>query len=296
MKVALISLGKMGREIAINLLRAGHQLTVYNRTEAKARELEARGAKTSASPAAAAAGADAVLNMVFDDAAVEQVTFGSGGILDAMPESSVHVCLSTIGIPLAKRLEQEHRRRNRYYVSAPVMGRPDAARDAKLIVFAAGSTDAIEKVRPLFDRIGRATFIAGASAWQANLFKVSANFMISSMLETFAEAQALVQKAGCDRMEFLAAMIEFWQSPIYRNYGSLIANGQFDPPGATLMLGIKDNGLVLDAATELAVPMPVASVVRDQMLSAVAAGNAELDWSSLADTAFRNAGLKPDRP
>jgi 3-hydroxyisobutyrate dehydrogenase-like beta-hydroxyacid dehydrogenase len=86
-------------------------------------------------------------------------------------------------------------------------------------------------------------------------------------------------------------MAEFWGSPDYRNYGTLIATGMYAPPGATLALGLKDNRLLLNVASELFVPPPVASFVRDQTLAAIAAGNAELDWSSLTNTAFRNAGL-----
>jgi hypothetical protein len=89
-------------------------------------------------------------------------------------------------------------------------------------------------------------------------------------------------------------MAEFWGSPVYRNYGTLIATGMYAPPGATLALGLKDNRLLLNVASELSVPLPVASLVRDQMLAAIAAGSAELDWSSLTNTALQNAGLTPN--
>jgi 3-hydroxyisobutyrate dehydrogenase-like beta-hydroxyacid dehydrogenase len=121
------------------------------------------------------------------------------------------------------------------------------------------------------------------------------NFMISSMLETFGEAQALIRKAGLEPNEFVQLMAEFWGSPVYRNYGTLIATGMYAPPGATLALGLKDNRLLLNVAGELSVPLPVASLVRDQMLAAIAAGSAELDWSSLTNTALQNAGLTPKR-
>jgi 3-hydroxyisobutyrate dehydrogenase-like beta-hydroxyacid dehydrogenase len=295
MKVALIGLGKMGIEVAANLLRSGHRLTVYNRTAAKAQELRTRGATIASTPAEAAAAVEIVLTAVLDDAALEEVTFGPGGILPALPEGAVHVCLSTIGVELARRMSKEHKERGREYLGAPVFGRPEAAREAKLIIVAGGSTPSIAKAQPIFEAIGRIAFTAGTEPWQANLFKLCGNFMISSMLETFAEAQALVRKAGSEPAAFVDVMAELWGSPVYRNYGALIANGKFDPPGGTLALGLKDNRLLLDAARELSVPLPVASLVRDQMLAAIAAGNAELDWASLSDTAIRNAGLTPRR-
>jgi 3-hydroxyisobutyrate dehydrogenase-like beta-hydroxyacid dehydrogenase len=291
MRVALIGLGKMGIEVAGNLMKAGHTLTVYNRTAAKAEALERIGATVAKTPADAAQNAEVVFTIVLDDAALDAVTFGPDGILHSLPPGSLHVGLSTISIDMAKRLEHEHRLQGQDYLSAPVLGRPEAARGAKLIFIAGGPTPSLAKVQPIFDALGRFTLVAGAAPWQANLFKLCSNFMISSMIESFGEAQALVRKSGSDPKEFVSLMSEFWGSPIYRTYGSLIATRSYDPPGGTLALGLKDNRLLLDAARELAVPLPTASLIRDQMLSAIAAGNAELDWSSLTDTAIRNAGL-----
>ncbi len=295
MKVALIGLGKMGLEIAENLMRSGHRLTVYNRTQSKAQPLKELGAKIASTPREAVADAEVVLTIVLDDQAFETVTFGPDGILEALGEEAVHAGLSTLSIEFAKRLKKEHSQRNRAYVGAPVFGRPEAAREAKLIITAGGTPDSIAKLQPIFDAIGRVTFTAGAEAWHAALFKLCGNFMLSSMVETFGEAQALVRKAGLKPTEFVQVMTELWGSPVYKNYGMLIANGKYDPPGGTLALGLKDNRLVLDAGRDLSVPLPVASVVRDQMLAAIAAGNAELDWASLSDTAIRNAGLTPNR-
>ena len=294
MNTAVVGLGKMGVEIAGTLLRSGHAVAVYNRTAGKAQRLADLGARVAATPREAAAGADVVLTMVLDDAGFEEVTFGPDGILEGLPESAVHAGLSTISVALAKRLADAHTQRGRAYVGAPVLGRPEAARDAKLIVMVGGDAAAIAKLQPVLDAIGRTTFPAGAQPWQANLFKLCSNFMIASMLETFGESQALVRKAGSSPAEFVALMAEFWGSPIYRNYGTLISQRKYDPPGATLTMGLKDNRLLLEAARDLTVPLPTASLIRDQMLAAIAAGNAELDWASVSDTAIRNAGLTID--
>ena len=291
MKVALIGLGKMGIEMANHLLVAGHDLTVFNRTIDKAKPLEDRGATIATTPADASRHAELVLSSLLDDEAVEQVALGAEGICQTLSEGSIHVGLSTVSVALAKRLTSQHRQRGQGYIGAPVIGRPDAAREATLIIVAGGDTAEIDRARPLFDVLGRSVFVAGSEPWQASLFKLCCNFMISSMLETFGEALAAIRKAGSEPQDFVALMADFWGSPIYKNYGSLIVSGQFDPPGATLALGVKDNGLLLDAAKTLQVPMPIASLVRDQMLSAMALGYADLDWASLALVAARSACL-----
>ena len=193
----------MGLEIGANLLRSGHRLTVYNRTAGKSQELERRGATAASTPKEAVSEAEIVLTIVLDDAAMEEVTLGPDGILEALPKSAVHVGLSTIGIEFAKRMDNEHQQRGRQYVGAPVFGRPEAAREAKLIIVTGGAPAAVSKAQPIFASIGRMTFPAGTKAWQANLFKLCGNFMISSMLESFGEAQALVRKAARIRLSSL---------------------------------------------------------------------------------------------
>jgi 3-hydroxyisobutyrate dehydrogenase-like beta-hydroxyacid dehydrogenase len=217
------------------------------------------------------------------------------GVASLGSSCDVHAGLSTISVELAKRMKKEHARRGREYVGAPMFGRPEAAREAKLLIVTGGAPSSISKLQPIFRAIGRLSFTAGAEPWHANLFKLCGNFMISSMLETFGEAQALIRKAGLEPNEFVQLMAEFWGSAVYCNYGTLIVTGMYAPPGATLALGLKDNRLLLNVASELSVPLPVASLVRDQMLAAIAAGNAELDWSSLTNTALQNAGLTPKR-
>jgi 3-hydroxyisobutyrate dehydrogenase-like beta-hydroxyacid dehydrogenase len=289
MKLAFIGLGNMGSGMARNLVRAGFDVTVYNRTRRKAEAIEK--ARVAGSPAEAATGADAVMTMLADDPAVEAVVFGENGIASALPKDAMHISHSTISAALARRLASEHAARGQRYLSAPVFGRPEAAEAKKLVVVAAGAADTIEHARPLFDAIGRATFIAGAEPWQANVLKLCGNFMIASMLETFGEAFATLRKSGVDPHMFLEIMNTLFASPVYAGYGAAIADAKFQPAGFALKLGLKDVRLVLAAADECASPMPVASVLRDQFLSGVARGQGEWDWSSIAAVAARNAGL-----
>ena len=282
----------MGSAMARNLLRAGYRVAVFNRSREKAEALLANGARVADSPADACAAAEAVITMLADDRAVEQVTFGENGIAAALPEGAVHISCSTIGVALAGRLATEHQRRGQGYLSAPVFGRPEAAESRKLLVVAAGPAALVERCRPLFDAIGRQTFVPGTDAAQANAVKLCGNFMIAAMLEAFSEAFATLRKADVSPELFLETMNALFASPVYAGYGSLIAGRKFDPAGFALRLGLKDVRLTLEAAEHFAAPMPLASLIRDHLLSAMAHEQADLDWSSLSQVAARNAGLE----
>jgi 3-hydroxyisobutyrate dehydrogenase-like beta-hydroxyacid dehydrogenase len=291
MNIAFVGLGKMGVGMARNLLKAGHRLTVYNRTRKKAEAFAREGATVANSPAEAAREAEAVFTMLSDDHAVADVVLGEQGIAVGLRPGAVHISSSTMSTAFARTLAEEHAKRKQVMITAAVFGRPDVAEAKKLIVVAAGENSAIERFRPLFDAIGRRTFVAGTEPWQANLIKLGGNFMIASMLETFSEAFAVMRKSGVDHHTFLETMKELFGSPVYANYGSIIADGKFEPPGLTLKLGSKDVRQVIDAGQEVGAPMPFASVLRDHLISGIANGQENLDWSSIALVVARDAGL-----
>jgi len=291
MKIAFIGLGRMGMGMARNLLRAGHTLAVYNRSREKAESLVANGAHVASSPADACRDAEAVMTMVADDRAVEEIVFGSNGIASAMEHNCVHVSHSTISAALARRLTAEHAQRKQGYLSVPVFGRPEHAESKNLVVVAAGPSELVDRCRPLFDAIGRQTFVIGAEPWQANVAKVCGNFMVISMIESLGEAYATLRKAGVAPEAFLEIINSLMASPILALYGRIIAQEQFEPAGFALKLGLKDVRLVLAAAEECAAPMPLASLVHDHLLSALAQGQGEMDWSSMTQVIARNAGL-----
>ncbi len=291
MKIAFVGLGKMGAGMARNLLRAGHSVAVYNRTRSKIAPLASEGARAADSPADAARDCEIAVTMLADDSAVEDAVFGDGGLAAALNKGSVHISCSTISTAFARRLAAEHERRGQEYLSAPVFGRPDAAEAKKLVVVVAGPPDTVRRYVPVFDAVGRQTFTVGAEPWQANAAKLCGNFMIASMLETFGEAYATLRKANVDPHLFLDIMNTLVGSPIFANYGRLIADEKFEPAGFALKLGLKDMRLVLATAEECASPMPLASLVHDHLLAALAQGQGEADWSSMARVAARNAGL-----
>jgi len=292
MKIAFIGLGRMGVGMARNLLRAGHTVAVYNRSREKAEALAADGARVANTPADACAEAEVVMTMVADDQAVEEIVFGNDGIASAMAEGCIHVSHSTISTALARKLTTEHAQRNQGYLSVPVFGRPEAAETKNLVVAAAGPSEFVDRCRPLFDAIGRQTFVVGTEPWQANVAKVCGNFLMISIIEALGESFATLRKAGVAPLSYVEIMHALLGSQIIANYGRIIAKEEFEPAGFVLRLGLKDVRLMLAAAEECAAPMPLASLVHDHLLSALAQGQGEMDWSSMTQVIARNAGLK----
>jgi len=291
MNVGFIGLGNMGLPMARNLLKAGHAITVYNRTRERAESLRAEGANLAAEPAHACGG-DVLITMLADDRAVNDVVYG-GRLIPKLAPGTVHISMSTISVALAQELSDAHAKAGKHFISAPVFGRPDAAEAAKLAVVAAGPAGDITKCQPLFEAIGQRTFVVGNEAPKANVVKLAGNFLIASVIESLGEAYALLRKSGVEPAQFLEVMTStLFAAPVYRTYGNLIAKEQFEPAAFKLPLGLKDVSLVLAAAGDARAPMPIASLVRDHLLAAIARNGDELDWSSLARVSAENAGLK----
>ncbi|HZC51690.1 MAG TPA: NAD(P)-dependent oxidoreductase [Mycobacterium sp.] len=294
MEIGFIGLGNMGHGMATNLLKAGHRITVYNRSPGKAEALVAQGATAARSVAEASTG-EVVFTMLPDDDAVEEVAFGANGVVASLAPGATHVSSSTVSVALSERLAAAHAEAGQLYAAAPVFGRPEAASAAKLFVIAAGAPHVLESLVPLFDAIGQRTFVVSDQPHTANLVKLSGNFLLASAIETVSEAVALVGKAGVDRQQYVDILTStLFTAPAYQTYGGLIARQEFEPAGFASRLGLKDVRLVLAAAERLQVPLPVASVLRDRLLTLVATGGGHLDWSALATLADRDAGLTSD--
>lgn len=289
MQIGFIGLGQMGSAIAANLIAAGHDVTLWNRTLGKATPLIAAGARVADSPAEVAA-CPVVATMLADDAAVEAVVFGPQGLL-AAPRPSLHVSLSTIGLALADRLDAAHAEAGGGYVSAPVFGRPPAAAAAQLFVVAAGQAANVALCQPLFDAIGQRTFHVGDRPSLANVVKLCGNFAIMSVIETLAEAMTLAEKHGLAKAALLDVLTgTLFTAPLYETYGRIIAEERYRPAGFAAPLGLKDMSLVSEAATDARVPMPILSLVRDRLLAAIAREGDDVDWSAIAKVVADNAG------
>lgn len=291
LEVGFIGLGNMGAAMARNLIKAGHRVTVYNRTRAKAEALANEGARVAERVADACRGA-ALITMLADDATVEAVLLGGGGVGQSLAAGAIHISMSTISVALSERLEQMHRHAGQTYVAAPVFGRPEAAAAAKLFIVAGGPAQAIEKCQPLFDAMGQKTFVIGDKPSGANLVKLSGNFLIAATIESLSEATALIRKSGIDPHRFVEILTgTLFSAPVYSSYGAIIADEKYEPAGFKMALGLKDIRLALAAAEALQVPMPTASLVRDRLISGLARGEGDADWAALARIAARDSGL-----
>ncbi|MBZ5652248.1 MAG: NAD(P)-dependent oxidoreductase [Acidobacteriia bacterium] len=290
MKVGLIGLGNMGSGMAASLLKGGHEVTVYNRTPTKAQALVALGARHVARVADACRG-DAVITMLADDSAVESVVFGDASVIKNLAKGAIHISSSTISVALSEKMAAAHAASGQRFVSAPVFGRPEAAAAARLFIAVAGAPDAVDDCMPLFDSIGQKTFHFGENPPDANLVKLSGNFLISSVIEALGEAMALVGKAGLDQHQYVDFLTStLFNAPVYKTYGGLIADKKFVPAGFAAPLGFKDNRLVLAAAEKLRVPLPLASLIYNRFLTLLARGGESLDWSAFSQLAAEDAG------
>lgn len=290
MKVGFIGLGAMGNAMASNLVAAGHQVTVWNRSAAAAQKLESLGAKAVSTPDRAAQG-EVLHSMLANDQAAREV-FLDGGLMDAMDPGMVHVNHATISVALARQLAEEHAKRGLAYVSAPVFGRPDVAAAGKLNMLVAGAHTAIEKVKPLLETMAARLWPMGEQPERANAVKLAGNFMIVSAIESLAEASVLARAYGVNASDFIELMTStLFASPVYQIYGKAMAEERFTPPGFALPLGLKDVMLAQDAAQAEKVPMPLASVLRESLIEALANGAEGMDLAALARVAERRANL-----
>ena len=292
MKIAVVGLGPMGSRMAMRLLDAGNEVAVWNRSPGKADALVERGAREADTPAEAADGAALVFTMVANDEAVRGAVLGSEGVADGMTRDAVHVSCSTISVALAQELEAEHGRRRQGFVSATVLGRPPSIEAGQLYVMLAGPEAARNRAMPALEQLGQRVFMVGEAPWQANLVKLAANFMIFSTIEQFAEVFALSEKAGVPPQTLFEVLSNsFCSAPVHKNYGQLVADRAFSPPGAPMAIGLKDNGLLLAAGDALGVPLPMASLLRDRFIASFARGDGELDFAAMAMRAREDAGL-----
>ena len=292
MNVGVIGLGAMGLPIARNLCKAGHRVTVYNRTRSRAEELVADGAQIAETPYEACQG-ELVISMLSNDRAVEAVVLDDARFIPSLSPQTVHVSMATISPALAARLQEAHAQAGRQYISASVFGRPDAAAAAHLVIVAAGAKDAVDRCAPAFEAIGPRTFFVGDKPEMANLIKIMGNFMTASTIESFGEAFATLRKYGVKPETFLEVLTDtLFSGAVHKNFGAIIAQERYSPPGFKLPLGLKDINLALDAAEAKSVPMPTASLIHDHYMSALARGYGELDWSALALVIAENAGLQ----
>jgi 3-hydroxyisobutyrate dehydrogenase-like beta-hydroxyacid dehydrogenase len=294
-EIGFVGLGHMGTAMAANLAAAGRRVLAYIRRPDRIGELEALGLKPT-TDIGDLLDCELVISMLPDDAAVREVVFGRndndlGGLAAGLMPGAIHLSMSTISTAVASLLASEHARHGQGYVAAPVFGNPDAAKARQLFIVAAGASADVERCRPILEALGQRTFVMGADPQDANLFKLLGNMMSATALEMLGEVIAVVRKRGLDPQPFVELMTStMFGGRAHKIYGDKIARRDY-AAGFVLPLVLKDVRLALAEAEKAGVPMPSVSVVRDRLITAIARGYGELDWTALGLIAAEDAGL-----
>ena len=290
MQIGFLGLGTMGLPMAANLLKAGYQVQVWNRSKDPVTKLVALGALAADSPAAAASGSDVLISMLPDDTVTRTVLI-DGQALAALKTGAIHVNMATVSVAFAREMAEHHQAAGVAYIAAPVLGRVNLAEAGKLNILAAGNAAILDRMQPLFDCMGQKTWRFGEHPEQANVVKLAANFMIASAIDTLGEASALATSHGVSGEAFVEMVTStMFATPVYQGYGNALAQRRFEPAGFKLALGYKDVRLALEAAEATHVPMPFASILKDNHLDSLAHGEGHLDWAALGLVAARRAG------
>jgi len=292
MKIGFIGLGRMGQAIAGRIKAAGHDLVVYNRSLEKTKELAAAGAKVASSIEEVCNGREVVVSMLSDDAALEQVAFGPGGICESLPAGAIHMVMGTHGTAAIRSAVERHERAGQLIVSAPVLGRPDVAAAGQLGVVIAGPQLAVQRCKPLLDAVARRLFEAGDKPEHAAIVKLANSLVLGCAIEAMGEGFSLVRKYGVNGDVLYDVLTEgLFSAPAYKGYGRLIADKNYANPGFTATLGLKDVKLVLGAAGAKNVPLPAINILHDRLLSAIAHGDGSKDWAVIAQEQAASTGL-----
>lgn len=294
--IGFIGLGNMGKPMVLNLLESGFGVKVYNRTAARATEVVAAGAQQMRRPSDVVTPGGVVITMVANDQALEDVVYGADGFGETLGTEGIHLSMSTVSPETSRKLSQYHQQRGSHYVASPVFGRPESAAARKLVILSSGCKEAKERVRPIHEALGQRIFDIGENPAGANIVKLNGNFMIAAAMEAMSEAFNLGEKSGIDRQlmaDVYSATI--FDCPVYHAYGQRIAKRVFEPAGFLLSLGLKDCNLVLEEANLTQTPMPFGHIIHDRLLSSVAKGRQNQDWSAFTRISSEEAGLEsPD--
>lgn len=291
-RIGFIGLGAMGLPMAQNILKAGFELSVYNRTQDKAQSLIQQGAKLAKSPLELASQSDFIISMVSNDQALEEIVEGPLGILKSSQKPSIHISMSTVSPALSTHLEKKHQEEGIAFLAAPVSGRPERAKEGALWIFLAGNSQAKEACSPLLKTMSHKIFDLGEKPSQASLFKLGNNFMILSLIEAFSEVSALLEKGGIP----IEKAAEVWGSslfdaPVFHSYTPMLCKRNFSEGGFTLELGLKDMRLLQTCADKAQVPMPFLSDLHRNLLISMNLGRAKFDWSAISMLSREESGI-----
>jgi 3-hydroxyisobutyrate dehydrogenase-like beta-hydroxyacid dehydrogenase len=295
--IGFVGLGHMGTAMAANLAASGARIVAYVRRANRMPALEALKLQPT-TDITKLFECSIVVSMVPDDNAAREIVFGRAdaglvGLAEGLMPGAIHLSMSTISTATASQLASAHAQCGQGYVAAPVFGNPTAAKARQLYIIAAGAPADVERCRPLLDNLGWQTFVIGSDPAEANLFKLLGNMLTATTLETLGEIVAVIRKRGLDPQPFMNLMTATnFGGRVHRIYGEKIA-GQHYEAGFVMPLALKDVRLALTEADNAGVPMPSVGVVRDRMVTGIARGYGELDWTALGLIAAEEAGINP---
>lgn len=293
--ITWIGLGKMGEPMARNLLKAGHAVSVWNRTFARTAPLASEGATAHQTAVQAAKGAGVVFAMVADDTALRDLTLGSDSIFAAMQPGTVFVEMSTVSVEISGQVAAAAEQAGIHYLRAPVSGSVTMAAAGKLTVIASGPKAAYDRVEPLFALMAQRQFYVGA-ADQARIVKLMVNHIVGSTAAMVGEALAFGEKAGVDRGDMLDVLgASAVASPLVGYKIDMLRKRDYTAAFATTQMA-KDFGLILDAARDVAAPLPLAALIFQSFSAMIARGDGEADFFKYAELARSLAGLPDQTP
>ena len=289
-KITFLGLGNLGIQIAEKLIHAGFELTVWNRTSSKAQPLVDLGATVVNDPIDSIMPGGIVISVLADDAAVEEIF--SMELIEKLGKGGIHISMSTISPETSRQLAKLHEWSGASYVAAPIFARPEAVKAGTGNISISGNVEAKERVKPILQTFVKGIYDFGEDAGAANVVKLAGNFMIAASLEMMGEAFTMAEKNGISRQSIYEMLTQtLFAAPIFQNYGRIVAQHAYEPAAFRLPLGLKDINLTLKTASDVNVSMPMADLIRNRFISAMAKGRENLDWGALALGASDDAGL-----
>ena len=284
-KVSLIGLGSMGNAMAHRLLEQGFALDFWNRSAKDNSELLAKGAVQV--DLADCLKNDFVISFLSNDVAALEVF--SEQNLSAASAGTIHINMSTVSLEASGSLAKLHAKQGIGYIAAPVLGRPIAITNGKLLIVAAGDSKDIDAASVIFEKVSAQYWNVGADHAKANLVKLGVNYNLIHALQAIGESVALVESGGVDANTFMEILTHTaFAGSAYAGYGPMIVNRRYSPPGFSMTLGLKDLKLIEDAASAGGLTLPVAAVLRKLFETAqVDPELKDLDWSAIAELTRR---------
>ena len=289
-KIAYLGLGTMGRGMAANLIKAGHEVTVWNRSAERCAPLVAQGARQAATPAAAVAGAELVMYCLSDDAAVEDLVWGAGDLRSAVQAGQIVVDMTTLHPSVSRKEAAAYAAKGVRFLDAPVFGSKNEAANGGLWIVVGGDKALYEEVKPILAVLSETTHYMGENG-QGTSMKLVGNLCVAAEIQALGEAMILATKAGLNPVDVLGVLhVTDFKTPIFDGVGNALINRDFETHFA-LKLMLKDANLIARFAQDLNVPTPAAAAVRENIKAAVNKGWGEQNASAMIRNLEDQAGV-----